>query len=146
MNIKVCYHSATGNTKKIADAIADVLGTKATSVDSENISEPVDFLFIGAAVYSTPGVKYGDIHPSIKKFISNLDSKKVKEAVVFCTGFQEKANNLMKDLLENQGIKVSDKKFMCKGKFLTIFNYGHPNDRDIEDAKTFARNIINDRK
>ena len=53
MNIKVYYWSKTGNTKKVAETMADVLGCKAESILSNRKPVAVDILFLGAAVYAT---------------------------------------------------------------------------------------------
>ena len=49
MNIKVMYHSSTGNTEKLAKAIADTVNAKAEPIGSSaaTISKPIDLLFIG---------------------------------------------------------------------------------------------------
>ena len=46
----VRYFSKLGNTKTIAEAIADGAGAKAVSVTEEpELKEPVDILFLGGA-------------------------------------------------------------------------------------------------
>ena len=54
MNIAVRYYSRSGNTKAVADAIAAAAQVQAVSVDQDDaaITEPVDVLFIGGALYA----------------------------------------------------------------------------------------------
>ena len=52
MNIKVVYHSRTGNTKKIAEAIAESVSASVETI-SENIKvDAIDILFLGDGVYA----------------------------------------------------------------------------------------------
>jgi len=138
MNIRIVYHSQTGNTKKIAEAIAGEVHCIAEPITV--IKSPVfaDILFIGAAVYAT--YDHG-IDPVVKNFINQLDTSKVGRAVLFCTGFSRKAIVMMSEILLQKRIKVHEKHFYCKGKLFLIFNFGHPNAKDITDAKRFAKEI-----
>jgi Uncharacterized flavoproteins len=139
MNIKVVYHSSTGNTKKIADAIADTLSTKALSVsDPQNISsEPIDLLFIGDGIYA------GKISKKTAKFIQNLNADNVKFAAVFTTyGGQNKAVDEMKQLLRNKKIRFVSESFDCKGQSWFFMNRKHPNDIDVNAAREFAKKAV----
>ena len=79
MKVQVRYYSRSGNTKALAEAIAKGVNTKAISIDDNNalISDKTDILFIGGALYA-----YG-LDNKIKEYISNLDSRNIKKAVVF---------------------------------------------------------------
>ena len=134
MNIRVIYHSITGNTKKIAVAIAEALKTKAIPLQSFDSNGTFDLLIIGSSIHK------GEVHSSVKQFISGIDPKKIKQAAVFCTGFESKAAKIMASLLRNKGIHVADKYFSCKGRFL-FFNLGHPNAEDFENVKKFAKSL-----
>ncbi len=48
--IEVRYFSKTGNTAKLAEAIAKTLGIKAKTVDTP-LEGDVDILFLGSSVY-----------------------------------------------------------------------------------------------
>lgn len=132
MDKKVFYYSKTGNTKKIAETIAQVLGSKAESTDSGKVNLEADILFLGASIYKK------DIHASVKKTISELQYDKIKLVVLFSTGFSENAILIMKEFLQKKGIKVSDKYFVSRGKFL-FFNRKHPNKDDIKNAEEFGK-------
>jgi flavodoxin len=136
MNIKVFYWSKTGNTKKVAAAMANVLGCKADSILSN--SEPVsaNILFLGAAVYATFN---HEVDPVVSEFIGRLDPAKIGKVVLFCTGFADTAIKIMRELLKKKGIPLAENSFFCKGKLFIFFNFGHPNDTDLENAKIFAK-------
>lgn len=50
----VRYYSRSGNTKLVADAIAQAIGTTAISVDQADakITQSIDTLFVGGALYA----------------------------------------------------------------------------------------------
>jgi hypothetical protein len=50
MRVRVVHHRETGNTRKVAMAIAEARGCEAETASGCRIEEPVDLLFIGAAV------------------------------------------------------------------------------------------------
>ena len=50
MKCAVRYYTKTGNTKRLAEAIANVVGVDALPI-SEPITEQVDILFLGNSYY-----------------------------------------------------------------------------------------------
>ncbi|MDR1398577.1 MAG: hypothetical protein LBJ41_01450 [Treponema sp.] len=54
MKYAVRYFSKSGNTEKVAHAIADAIGVKVVSVDTTEtvITEKMDILFLGMATYT----------------------------------------------------------------------------------------------
>jgi len=137
MKIRICYHSETGNTKKIAEAMAIELGVTAESVDTAAASIEADILFLGGAVYAT--CDHG-LHPSVKSFIDGLDGEKIRRVALFRTGFSDEAIALMSSLIKAKGIPVEAESFSCKGRFL-FFSFGHPGKGDLEAARAFARRM-----
>jgi len=138
MNARVVYYSATGNTRKVANAIAEAIGCEAATIDGY-ADTPVDLLFIGAAVYATHD--HG-LHAAVKAFIAGLDPSKVGEAALFSTGFvQSEAIAMMRALLERRGIPVAEKSFFCLGRF-ALFNMGRPNAKDLAASAEFAHELV----
>jgi flavodoxin len=138
MRARVVYQSTTGNTKKVAEAIANAVGCTAEPVSAATVSEPVDMLFLGASIHAK------DIDPSVKKFIEELDPALVKHVTAFGTGFEgnkEMAVGIMKDLLARRGVHVISKCYFCSGKFL-LFNQHHPDAQDLTGAEEFARSVL----
>lgn len=136
MKIAVRYYSKSGNTKKIAEAIAKAVGTTAKTIN-EVISEPVEFLFLGGAIYA------GNISNHLKIFIQGLTSEKVKAVVVFSTSMGGKSIKAqVSETLKDKKIKIIEKDFSCKSSFLFI-NRGRPNELDCSNAADFAKKIVN---
>ena len=71
MKVAVRYYTKTGNTEKLAKAVADAVGAEALPI-SEPIDEPVDLLFLGNSYYAF------SIDPEVRDYVRSLDSSKVK--------------------------------------------------------------------
>lgn len=130
MNIAVRYYSKSGNTKAVADAVAEAVGVNAVSVDAAqaDIKEPVDLLFIGGALYA-----YG-LDKHLKEYLKTLKKDYVKKAVVFSTSWLSKHSvDLIKNGLKEAGIPVEEEFFYVKNK---------PSDEQKKQAADFARKFI----
>ena len=114
MNVAVRYYTKTGNTKRLAEAVAAELGVEALPL-SEPISEPVDLLFLGNSYYAFT------IDPEVRSFIQTLDKAKVGKIVNF--GSAAMLNSTLKKVkaeAAKRGIPVDDREFHCKGEFKGI--------------------------
>lgn len=139
MNIKVLYHSSTGNTEKLANTIADELNIRAESIGDKPVtfSESVDLLFIGDGIY------FGKAHKRTLAFIDSLSSDIVKNVAVFATyGGQVKIGFDIKKLLADKGLKVIGEPFMCKGQAWAVANRNRPNQDDLNEVREFAGNTV----
>lgn len=137
LNIKVCYHSMTGNTQKVAEAIAEEAGVVCSEVSEVLLEGTVDLMFLGDGIYA------GDMHASTKKFIASLDAAKVRNAAVFGTyGGQKTAPEKMKALLREKGLNVLESDYLCRGRAWAFINRKHPDEIDIRKAREFARKTI----
>jgi len=139
MNIKVIYHSSTGNTEKLAREIAYTLNVHAEPIGEDNISfsEPVDLLFIGDGIY------FGKINKRTRSFIERLDPKMIKNAAIFATyGGQSKIGTDIKELLQNKGIRVIDEPFTCKGQTWVLINRNYPKETDLSKVRQYAENTV----
>ena len=135
MTTAVRYYSKGGNTKKLADAIAEVCGVEKPRTHVA-LTEKADILFLGASVYA-----YG-ISEEVKKFIVDLDPEKVGKIVVFSTSaLAERAFPEVEKAIKDSGMEVDSRNFYCRGSFLMLHK-GRPNADDLESAKSFAKNII----
>ena len=76
MKYAVRYYTKTGNTKRLAEAIAKELGVEALPI-SEPVNEAVDYLFLGNSYYAF------NIDPEVKEFVSSLDKEKIGKIVNF---------------------------------------------------------------
>ncbi|MBR2186570.1 MAG: flavodoxin [Lachnospiraceae bacterium] len=132
MTFAVRYYTKTGNTKKLAKAIADELGVEALPI-SEPVTEKVDALFLGNSYYAF------SIDPEVRKFVASLDKDKVGKIVNF--GSAAMLNSTYKKIkaeADKVGIPMDDREFHCKGEF-KMLHKGRPNENDIRDAVAFAR-------
>lgn len=135
MRYAVRYYTKTGNTKRLAEAMAEVLGVKALPI-SEPIAEPVDLLFLGNSYYAF------NIDPEVKAFISSLDKSKVGKIVNF--GSAAMLNSTYKKVkaeADKVGIAMLEKEFHCKGEFKGIHK-GRPNAEDCKAAAAFAKTFV----
>jgi flavodoxin len=137
MKITVVYHSQTGNTKKLAEAMADTLGIKALSVAEAGKLQGVDLLFLGDGVYM------GGMAHEMRAFIESLDGKEIKAAAVFGTfGGQRTAIEGMKKALASRGIAVVKESFGCKGQCWFFINRKQPNAEQLNEAQDFVRRTV----
>ncbi|MCC8022287.1 MAG: hypothetical protein LIO46_00640 [Clostridiales bacterium] len=140
MKVCVIYHSKTGNTKKVAEAIANAADTTAVPVSEARqlLSEPVDLLFVGDGMY------YGGMDKSMRAFIECLDASQIRAAAVFATsgGSWPMGPSGLRGQLKNRGIRVLDQSFKCHGGAFGIAFSSHPNEEDLKAARQFARGVI----
>jgi len=139
MNIKVMYHTLTGNTRKVAEAIAAEVGVEAQMIgkDQSPPPEPIDLLFIGDGIYA------GKPGKDTISYIDKLTPETVKSAVIFATyGGQDVIGDRIAKLLQDKGLNVVGDPFSCKGKCWFFVNRKRPNDEDLETARQFARSIV----
>ncbi len=132
MTFAVRYYTKTGNTKRLAEAVAKELGVEALPI-SEPVSEKVDILFLGNSYYAF------NIDPEVRNFVASLDKAKVGKIVNF--GSAAMLNSTYKKVkaeADTAGIPMDEKEFHCKGEFKGIHK-GRPNAEDIEAAVKFVR-------
>ena len=135
MKIAVRYYTKTGNTKRLAEAVADAVGAVALPLTSP-VEEPVDVLFLGNSYYAF------SIDPEVRKFIRTLDKSKVGRIVNF--GSAAMLNSTLKKVKAEAakvGIPVDDREFHCRGEFKGVHK-GRPDQEDLEKAAEFALKIM----
>lgn len=135
MKIALRYYTKTGNTKKLAQAMAGVLGVEALDL-SHPLEEEVDLLFLGNSYYAF------SIDPEVVQFIASLDKDKVGKIVNF--GSAAMLNSTWKKVkkeADKLDIPLDSKEFHCKGEFKGIHK-GRPNEKDIRAAEEFAKTFL----
>lgn len=128
--VAVRYYSKSGNTKLLAEAIGKGAGVIPISVDEDSakITEDIDVLFIGGALYA-----YG-LDKVMNEYLAGIDGSKVKKAVVFSTSWISKHSiDLIKKALVAKGIEVADETCYVRNK---------PNEKQIAEAEAFAKKFI----
>ncbi len=134
MKAAVRYYTKTGNTKKLAQAVADAVGAEALPI-SVPVTERVDILFLGNSYYAF------SIDPEVRSFVSSLDKELVGRIVNF--GSAALLNSTYKKIkaeADKIGIPMDSREFHCRGEFKGIHK-GRPDENDIKAAAEFARRI-----
>ena len=135
MKVAVRYYTKTGNTKRLAEAVAKALGVEALPI-SAPVEERVDMLFLGNSYYAF------SIDPEVKDFIRRLDKDKVGKIVNF--GSAAMLNSTWKKVkaeADKAGIPMEEREFHCKGEFKGLHK-GKPDADDLEAAAAFAKEIV----
>lgn len=135
MKIAIRYYTKSGNTKKLAEAIAEVAGVQAHSLETP-LEEEVDILFLGSSVYA-----FG-VDEKMIAFIQQLDPVKVKNVVNFSTAaLVSSTYPQIAKLLASKKIPFDAQEFHCRGKF-KFMHKDRPNEEDLQAVKAFAKTLI----
>lgn len=137
MKIAVRYYTKTGNTKRLAEAVANAVGTEALPL-SAPVEEPVDILFLGNSYYAF------SIDPEVRNFVRKLDKNKVGRIVNFgSAAMLNSTYKKVKSEADKVGIPMDEREFHCKGEFKGIHK-GKPDEADLAAAADFAKTIISE--
>lgn len=136
MKVSIIYFSKTGHSKKIAKAIGELFSIKPINIKSGEKPEKTDVMFVIGGIYG------GQSMPELLNYISGLNSQNAAQAVLITSSATQKTKpEKIRDILTSNGIFVLEKEFMCRGSFL-FMGFGHPNKSDIQEAVTFAAEIV----
>ena len=137
MKAAVRYYTKTGNTKRLAEAVAKATGAEALPI-SNPVDEPVDILFLGNSYYA-----FG-IDPEVRGFIHSLDRSKIGRIVNFGTAAMLNSTwKKVKKEADKAGITMDQREFHCRGEFKGAHK-GRPNEEDLKAAAEFAGRIMED--
>ena len=134
MKAAVRYYTRTGNTKKLAEAMAAALGVQALPI-IEPVTEQVDVLLLGNSYYAFT------IDPEVRAFVRSLDKSKIGRIVNF--GSAALLNSTYKKVkaeADRLGIPMDEREFHCKGEFKAMHK-GRPNSEDLAAAAAFAKSL-----
>ena len=135
MKYAVRYYTKTGNTKKLAEAIAAALDIEALPI-SEPLNEPVDLLFLGNSYYAF------SIDPEVRAYIRSLDPAKVGRIVNFgSAAMLNSTRKKVKAEADKIGIPVDEREFHCRGEFKGVHK-GKPDADDLAAAAAFAKSMV----
>ena len=135
MKIAVRYYTKTGNTKRLAEAVALAVGAEALPI-SVPVAEKVDILLLGNSYYVFT------IDPEVRAFIRSLDKSKIGRIVNF--GSAAMMNSTWKKVkaeADKAGIKMETREFHCKGEFKGVHK-GKPDAEDLAAAAAFAKSVV----
>lgn len=157
--ILVTYVTLTGNTKLVADAIFDALeGDKAIKpTDEVQNLDDYDLIFVGFPVHSH------SVPHKTEELIKKLPPR--KKIALFSTHGSLTGSRLSREALEHASILASGARilgtFTCRGKVspqamevlskspehrawaeMSASARTHPDESDLEDARSFAKWIV----
>jgi flavodoxin len=129
---EVVYFSTTGNTRKVAEAMAAALGVTAKDVKDVGILAPDAFVFLGTGCYR------GELPREVKDFLreNRFEGRKIALFTTSAFDAADERRNIEKQLAENGAVIV--RSFKCLGRLLSI-NTEHPTWLDLKKAAWFAR-------
>ena len=134
MKIAVRFYTRSGNTEKLAKAIAEAVGVQAASV-ATTLSEKADVLFLGCSYYAF------DVDEAVKSFILE-NRENIGKIVCFGTSAMMKSTHKpMKKVCDEAGVKLSEEEFHCRGSFGPLHK-GRPDVRDLKKAAEFAKKFV----
>ncbi|MBQ9825213.1 MAG: hypothetical protein IJM63_11990 [Solobacterium sp.] len=135
MKVAVRYYTKGGNTKRLAEAVAEAIGAEALPI-STPVDEYVDILFLGNSYYAF------SIDPEVRDFVRNLDKNKVGKIVNFGSAAMLKSTyKKVKAEADKAGIPMDEREFHCRGEFKGIHK-GKPDAEDCRAAAAFAKSVI----
>jgi flavodoxin len=136
MKTVLVYFSRGGNTRKIAQVMAEELGVTAVDVKEAPDVGDADLLVVGSGTY---GSKPGE---SMVAYLANLKPVTGKRAACFssCAGDASKTLDAMKESLGSKGYSIVDC-FSCFGKFAFFSKRGHPSEDELKQAREFAKKL-----
>ncbi|MBQ9211356.1 MAG: hypothetical protein IJ153_06615 [Clostridia bacterium] len=107
MTKAVRYFSKSGNTKTIAEAIAEGAGVSAVSITEEpELKTYVDVLFLGGAPYANI------MAPELKAYAEKLEASKVGKVILFTTSnWSRRTVKALKKTLTEKQIPVAEDYF-----------------------------------
>lgn len=127
-NIRIRYYSKTGNTKHVAEYIANSLNLKALSITDSDYDSSCGLLFLGGAPYANI------MSSKLREYANNLKSENVKAVALFTTSnWSRRTVRALKKILTEKNIFVFDD-----------YLYVHmlKVNSSEEKAKEFVKNII----
>ena len=134
MKIAVRYYTRSGNTEKLAKAIAEAVGVQAETV-TETLHEKTDIVFLGCSYYAF------DVDEAVKSFL--FDNKEnIGKVVCFGTSAMMKSTHKpIRRITHAAGVVLSGTEFHCRGSFGPMHK-GHPDKQDLTNAAAFAKMVI----
>jgi flavodoxin I len=131
---EVVYFSRTGNTKKVAEAMAAELKVTAKDVKSAGVVSADAFILMGTGCYGATLPK------EIADFMKKNTFKGRIMGLFTTSAFGSAAERgLIEKQITERGAIITHN-FKCYGRFLTA-KKAHPTAQELENAKQFARMV-----
>jgi flavodoxin len=143
MNVLIIYKSYHRmNTEKVAKAMAETMNATLKKVEEGRPEDLAgyDLIGIGSGIYA------GKYHKDLFRLLEKIPRLE-KDVFLFHTagGPDEKYDKPMKEALMGKGGRIVGE-FRCRGAAgllgFTWANKGHPDEQDLERARTFAKGLM----
>lgn len=144
----VIYSTRSGNTEKVAKAIASELNCECAKISgTSNPSTPnldsYDMVFIGTGIYK------GQPSSDLLNYLNAINMRTRRQFALFTTCFgwgkevaDQNVVGTLKRALEMKGQKMVSNRYSCFGGGLGLVKRGHPDASELAGAKKWARAII----
>ena len=141
----VVYSTRSGNTKKVAEAIASELNCLCLRITSDSLTGSIndyDTVFIGTGIYK------GQPHPDLLNCLQTMRLNGKKQFALFMTCFGWGKNVADKNVIDTlggaldaNGQRMLNNHYSCFGGGLGFVKPGHPDAEELDAAKKWAREI-----
>lgn len=136
----VVYDSQYGNTKKIAEEIAGVIGAKAVRVQdfSPGMLQGISHLVVGCPVHAWR------LSRPAAEFLSSFPPGSLKgvKVAAFDTRIKGFLSGSASDKVEKQLVNLGGDPVVSPGKFIVKGSEGPLEEGELENAKHWARHIL----
>ena len=133
MKAAVRYYTQSGNTKKLAEAVASELGVEAKDISCP-LEEQTELLFLCNSVY------WAGMDKRVRQFVQDNAPRIGTLVNVSTAALIESTYRQMKTVAAEAGVTLSEREFHCRGKFKALHS-GRPNEDDLKAARAFARKV-----
>jgi len=136
MNTAVVYGSVTGNTRRVAEAIAAEVGVGARPAREVRSLDGCELLFLGSGVYGGVPAR------AVRRLLRGTESLAGVKVALFGTygGIPSQLERMAR-AVEARGAVILGR-FSCKGRDWFVLGFvarGHPSATDLAAAAAFAR-------
>ncbi|MDD4866913.1 MAG: flavodoxin family protein, partial [Mycobacterium sp.] len=147
-SLVVCVSTSHGNTRRVADRMAEVLGGETVEPESLDPEKVCDYDLVGFG----SGIYYMAMDSRLRQSIRRLPHVDGIRAFTFFTSGAREFPLLdytkpIRKMLEQKGFEVIGS-FSCRGfdtvgpfGFIGGINRGRPDDRDLHRAAAFAEHL-----
>ncbi len=142
----VVYSTRSGNTRKVAEAIASELNCPCLRITSDSSAVNInnyDIVFIGTGIYK------GQPHHDLLSYLQTmrLNSKKQFALIMTCFGWgrniaEKNVIDTIEGALDANGQRMLNNHYTCFGGGLGFVKRGHPDAEELDEAKKWARGIV----
>ncbi|MER5728850.1 flavodoxin family protein [Streptomyces sp. NPDC002138] len=134
----ICTSVSHGNTRRVAEAMGEVLAAPVVSPDEADGLDDYDLIGFGSGIFLQK------FHPRLREFVASLPRQQGRAFVFATSGLPSPRLSPMARLLEGKGFEVADT-FSCRGfdtwapfKLVGGIRKGRPDGTDLAAARSFA--------